>query len=152
MRILGLDYGTKTVGVAVSDPLGWTAQPVETIFREKDTHLRPTFRRIGELIRTYDAQAIVLGYPLNMDDTAGARAIAARAFRDDLAKKTRLPVFLWDERLTTVEAEEILMEMRIPKEEWKEHVDTIAAVLILQDYLNAQNAKGDHDGKTGVSD
>ena len=138
MRALGLDYGSKTVGVAVSDPFGWTAQAVETITRPKENHLRATLRRIGELIREYGADRIVLGYPLNMDDTTGERAMAARAFQETLEKKTGLPVFLWDERLTTVEAEEILRETGVPHDEWKTHVDKIAAVLILQDYLNAQ--------------
>ena len=138
MRALGLDYGSKTVGVAVSDPFGWTAQAVETITRQKENHLRTTLRRIEELIRYYGVDRIVLGLPLNMDDTAGERAMAARSFQEILEKKTGLPVFLWDERLTTVEAEEILKETGVPKEEWKTHVDKIAAVLILQDYLNAQ--------------
>lgn len=138
MRALGLDYGSKTVGVAVSDPFGWTAQAVETITRPKENHLRATLRRIEELIREYGADRIVLGYPLNMDDTTGERAMAARAFQETLEKKTGLPVFLWDERLTTVEAEEILRETGVPHDEWKTHVDKIAAVLILQDYLNAQ--------------
>ncbi|MBQ6468810.1 MAG: Holliday junction resolvase RuvX [Lachnospiraceae bacterium] len=139
MRAIGLDYGSKTVGVAVSDPFGWTAQAVETITREKENHLRATLRRIEELVHIYEADRIILGLPLNMDDTAGERAMAARAFQETLEKKTGLPVFLWDERLTTAEAEEILKETGVPRAEWKTHVDKIAAVLILQDYLNEQN-------------
>ncbi len=136
MRAIGLDYGTKTVGVAVSDPFGWTAQALETIVREKENHLRPTLRRIGEIIKEYGADRIILGNPLNMDGTAGERSMAAHGFKEILEKKTCLPVFLWDERLTTVEAEEILAEMEVPRAEWKTHVDKIAAALILQDYLN----------------
>ena len=139
MRILSLDYGAKTVGVAVTDPLGLTAQGVEIIRREKETHLRPTLRRIGELISEYGAEEILLGYPLNMDDTAGERARKTIAFREMLEKRFSLPVFLWDERLTTVEAESIMDEAQIPKDERKKYVDRLAAQLILEDYLHHMN-------------
>ena len=125
MRILGLDFGSKTVGVAVTDPLGITAQGVEIIRREKETHMRPTFRRIGELIEYYGVESIVLGLPLNMDDTMG-----------DRAEKFSLPVFLVDERLTTVEADQAMEEAGIPRRDFKKYVDMIAAVIILRDYMN----------------
>lgn len=136
MRILGLDYGSKTVGVAVSDPLHITAQGVEIIRREKENHLRKTLARIEELIAEYDVGLIVLGYPLNMDDSRGARAEASEELADTLMRRTGLEVVLWDERLTTVEADEIMNEARIRREDRKQYVDKIAATIILQSYLD----------------
>ncbi len=136
MRILGLDFGSKTVGVAVTDPLGITAQGVGIIRREKETHLRPTFRRIGELIDHYGVESIVLGLPLNMDDTMGDRAEKTLAFKKELERKFSLPVFLVDERLTTVEADLAMEEAGIPRRDFKKYVDMIAAVIILRDYMN----------------
>ncbi|MBP3879548.1 MAG: Holliday junction resolvase RuvX [Lachnospiraceae bacterium] len=137
MRILGLDFGSKTVGVAVTDPLGITAQGVEIIRREKETHMRPTFRRIGELIDYYGVESIVLGLPLNMDDTMGDRAEKTLAFKEELERKFSLPVFLVDERLTTVEADLAMEEAGISRRDFKKYVDMIAAVLILRDYMNS---------------
>ena len=108
MRILGLDFGAKTVGVAVSDDLGLTASGVEIIRRTKETHLRGTFRRIEELLEYYDAEACVLGLPLNMDGTQGDRALKTLEFREELLRRFKIPVFLCDERLTTVDAEELM--------------------------------------------
>ncbi len=136
MRILGLDYGSKTVGIAVSDPLHLTAQGVEIIRREKENHLRKTLARIEELIGEYDVGLIVLGYPLNMDDSRGARAEASEELADTLTRRTGLEVVLWDERLTTVEADEIMNEARIRREDRKQYVDKIAATIILQSYLD----------------
>ncbi len=136
MRILGLDYGSKTVGIAVSDPLHLTAQGVEIIRREKENHLRKTLARIEELIGEYDVGLIVLGYPLNMDDSRGARAEASEELADTLTRRTGLEVVLWDERLTTVEADEIMSEARIRREDRKPYVDKIAATIILQSYLD----------------
>ena len=135
MRILGLDYGSKTVGVAVTDPLGLTAQGVEIIRRKEENKLRRTYARIEELASEYGATAIVLGYPLNMDDTEGERARKTLAFKEALERRTGLPVFLQDERLTTMEADEIMIEAGLSREERKQHVDRIAAQLILRDYL-----------------
>lgn len=137
MRILGLDYGSKTVGVAVCDPLGITAQGVETITRKEENKLRRTFARIRELISEYQAEAIVLGYPQNMDGSVGERGRKTEEFRDMLADKTGLPVILWDERLTTMEANEILMESGVRRENRKQVIDKIAAVLILRSYLES---------------
>lgn len=138
MRILGLDYGSKTVGVAVTDLLGMTAQRLEIIRRPKENHLRQTFRRIEELAEKYQIDAIVLGYPLNMDDSEGDRVEKTRAFRQELIRRLDVPVHFVDERLTTVEAEEIMAACGIPRSEYRNYVDMIAAEIILQDYLNMQ--------------
>ena len=108
MRIMGLDFGSKTVGVAVCDPLGITAQAVETIVRKEENKLRQTYQRIEALIREYEITSIILGYPINMDDTVGERGRKTEEFKAALERRTGLPVILWDERLTTVEADEIL--------------------------------------------
>ena len=139
MRILGLDYGSKTVGVAISDPLGITAQGVETIWRKQENHLRQTLARIEELISEYQVERIVLGYPKNMNNTVGERAQACEAFKEDLERRTALPVILWDERMTTVESERILMAGGVRRENRKAVIDQMAAVLILQSYMDAQN-------------
>ncbi len=139
-RILGLDYGTKTVGVAVSDPLFLTAQGVEIIRREKPTKLRRTLARIEELIVEYGVTSIVLGYPMYLNGDEGDRCEATKAFKEMLEKRTKLPVTLVDERLTTVEADDIMIESGITdRRERKKYVDKIAAMLILQDYLNEQS-------------
>ena len=135
MRILGLDYGTKTVGVAMSDPLLLTAQGFEIIRREHENKLRKTYARIEELIRENGVEKIVLGYPRNMDDTEGERCTRTREFKEGLERRTGLPVILWDERLTTVAADEIMTEAGLTREERKKYVDKIAAVIILQEYL-----------------
>ncbi len=138
MRIMGLDYGSKTVGVAVCDPLGLTAQTVETIVRKEEDKLRRTFRRIEDLAREYEITSIVLGYPKNMDDSVGERAKKTEAFKEMLEKRTGFPVILWDERLTTVEADEILKESGVPVRERKKVIDKVAAGIILQSYLDSQ--------------
>lgn len=135
MRILGLDYGTKTVGVAVTDTLGITVQPLETITRDSDSKIRPTLRRIEEIIESMGVEEIVLGMPLNMDGSEGERAMRSRQFADIIERRTGLPVHLLDERLTTVEAEEILGACGIMKKDYKRYVDSAAAVLILEDYV-----------------
>lgn len=139
MRIMGLDYGSKTVGVAISDALFLTAQPKETIFRERETKLRRTFARIEELIDEYDIDEIVLGLPLNMDDSIGERAQKTLEFKALLEKRTGKKVVLQDERLSTFEAEEILKEAGVKRSEMKTYVDKIAASYILQDYLDGRN-------------
>lgn len=137
MRILGLDYGSKTVGVAVCDALGLTAQGVETITRKEESKLRKTLARIEALIAEYQIETIVLGYPKNMDDSIGERAKKTEEFRDMLVRRTGLPVVLWDERLTTIEANEILIESGVRREDRKKVIDKIAATLILQSYLGS---------------
>lgn len=137
MRILGLDYGSKTVGVAVSDPLGITAQGVETISRKNEDKLRQTCARIQELIQEYEITALVLGYPKNMNNTEGERARKTEEFQAMLMRRTGLPVILWDERLSTRSAERILMESGVRRENRKAVIDKIAAVFILQSYLDS---------------
>lgn len=143
MRILGLDYGSKTVGVAVSDAFGWTAQGVEIIRRKEEDKLRRTYARIEELIAEYGVEKIVLGCPFHMDGSAGERVRKTESFRDGLVRRTGLPVILWDERLTTVEADETMREAGIKREKRRDYVDMLAAGFILQGYLDsaAQNEK-----------
>ena len=136
MRILGLDFGTKTVGVAVSDELLITAQGVEIIRRKAPTKLRQTLARIDELVGEYGVEKIVLGYPKNMNNTEGERCERTQEFKEMLEKRTGLEVVLWDERLTTVSADNAMMEMGIRREHRKEYVDEIAAIFILQGYLD----------------
>ena len=136
-RIMGLDYGSKTVGVAVSDPLGITAQGIEIVRRKSENKLRQTLARIEELISEYEVGSIVLGYPKNMNDTEGPRCEATKAFAEMLERRTGLSVTLWDERLTTVMADQTMIEAGVRREHRKEYVDQIAAVLILQNYLDA---------------
>ncbi len=137
MRILGLDYGSKTVGVAVSDPLGLTAQSVETIWRKQENKLRQTLARIEELAAEYQVEKIVLGLPKNMNNTIGERAEKTLEFREMLERRTGLQVVMWDERLTTVEAERTLMEASVRRENRKQYLDQLAAVFILQGYLDS---------------
>lgn len=138
MRILGLDYGSRTVGVAVTDGLGMTVSCVETIWRREENKLRRTCARIEELVKELGVERIVVGNPLNMDGTAGERSQLAREFAQMIKRRTGLEVAFADERLTTVEAEEILLENGTPREELKNKVDQVAAVLILEDYLSRQ--------------
>lgn len=138
MRIMGLDFGSKTVGVAISDPLLVTAQGIEIIRRKEENKLRQTLARIETLIEEYEVERIVLGLPKNMNDTLGERAQLSLAFKEKLERRTGLPVELWDERLTTVAAERAMMEAGIRRENRKDYVDKIAACLILQGYLDSQ--------------
>ena len=136
MRIMGLDFGSKTVGVAISDPLLITAQGTEIIRRKEENKLRKTLARIEELIVQYEVAEIVHGFPKNMNDTIGERAELSLEFKDKLERRTGLPVIMWDERLTTVAADRAMMEAGIRREDRKEYVDKIAAVFILQGYLD----------------
>ena len=142
MRIMGLDFGSKTVGVAISDPLLITAQGIEIIRRKEENKLRKTLARIEELIEEYEVKEIVLGLPKNMDDSAGERVRLSLEFKDKLERRTGLPVHMWDERLTTVEADNIMIEAKIRRENRKEYVDMIAAQLILEGYLEYGRENG----------
>ena len=137
MRLIGLDYGTKTVGVAVSDELGITAQPLETITRTSSKKLRKTLARIESLIKEYDVEKIVLGNPKNMNNTEGDRSVQTEAFKEQLERRTGLPVVLWDERLTTAESERILISGGVRRENRKAVIDQLAASIILQSYMGA---------------
>ena len=141
MRILGLDFGSKTVGVAVSDGLLLTAQGVETIERKDENKLRKICARIEELIAEYEITEIVLGLPKNMNNTEGERVEKTKAFGEMLERRTGLPVHYWDERLTTVAAEQILMESGVRRENRKAVIDKVAAGLILQGYLDCLKTK-----------
>ena len=136
MRVMGLDYGSKTVGVAISDPLGITAQGIETIERKEENKLRKTLARIEELVKEYEVEKIVLGFPKNMNNTIGERAEKSLELKAMLERRIGIPVIMWDERLTTVEAERTLMESNVRRENRKKYVDKIAAVFILQGYLD----------------
>ena len=131
MRIMGLDYGSKTIGVAISDPLGLTAQGVEIIRREEENKLRKSLRRIEELVKQYEVEELVLGFPKNMNNTIGERAEKSLQLKETLEKRLGLPVVMWDERLTTVEANRTLMETGVRRENRGKYVDMIAAVFIL---------------------
>ena len=137
MRIMGLDYGSETVGVAMSDPLGITAQAVETIWRKDENKLRKTCARIEELISEYEVERIVLGLPKHMNNDLGERAQKALAFGEMVKRRTGLEVVMWDERLTTVEAERTLIENNVRRENRKQYIAKIAAVFILQGYLDS---------------
>lgn len=136
MRIMGLDYGSVTVGVAISDALKLTAQGIEVIRRKEENKLRPTLRRIEELAAEYEVDTIVLGYPKNMNNTEGPRAEKSKEFAAVLEKRCGLPVVLWDERLTTVAAHNAMLEADLSREKRNKAVDMVAAVLILEGYLN----------------
>ena len=133
---LGLDYGSKTVGVAVSDALGLTAQGVEIIRRDQENKLRRTLARIEQIIKERGVGGIVLGFPKNMNSTIGERAEKTLEFKAMLERRTLLPVTLWDERLTTVAAERTLIETGVRRENRKKYIDEIAAIYILQGYLD----------------
>lgn len=136
MRIMGLDFGSKTVGVAVSDSLLLTAQGVEIVRRKSEKRLRQTLARIEELIGEKDVTKIVLGYPKHMNDDEGIRCEKTLEFKEMLEKRTGLEVILWDERLTTVAADETMIECGIARQDRKKYVDMLAAIFILQGYLD----------------
>ena len=142
MRVMGLDYGSKTIGVAISDPLGLTAQGIEIIRREEENKLRQSLRRIEELIKEYQVEEIVLGFPKNMNNTIGERAEKSLQLKETLERRCKLPVIMWDERLTTVEANRTLMESKVRRENRSKYVDMIAAVFILQGYLDSKANPG----------
>ena len=134
---MGLDYGSKTVGVAISDPLGITAQAIETICRKDENKLRKTCARIETLIEEYKVERTVLGLPKHMNNDIGDRAERSLEFGKMLSRRTGLEVVMWDERLTTVEAERTLIENKVRREDRKKYIDKIAAVFILQGYLDS---------------
>ena len=141
MRLMGLDYGSKTVGVALSDPLFMTAEPLETIVRKEENKLRRTLARIAEIVREYEVTEIVLGNPLYPSGDESERSAVTRAFKELVEKRTGLAVSLFDERLTTVEADEALREMGVKAKDRKQYIDQVAACLILKDYMAARAAE-----------
>jgi putative Holliday junction resolvase len=136
---MGLDFGSKTVGVAVSDALLLTAQGVEIIRRKEENKLRQTLARIEELIVEYEVEEIVLGLPKHMNGDEGVRVELTEEFKEKLERRTGLPVVMWDERLTTVAADRTMMEAGIRRENRKDYVDMLAAVFILQGYLDRRS-------------
>ena len=145
MRIMGLDFGSRTVGVAVSDSLLLTAQGVEIIRRKEENKLRQTLARIEELIQEYEVEEIVLGQPKHMNADEGVRVELTNEFKEKLERRTGLPVTFWDERLTTVAADRTMMEAGIRREKRKDYVDMFAAVFILQGYLDYRSMKKQQD-------
>lgn len=141
MRILGLDYGQKTVGVAISDENAIIAQPLETIERKHENKLRQTFARIEAIIEQYNVDKIVLGLPKMMNNTEGVRVELTKEFAENLERRTGIAIELEDERLTTVEANRILEETGVPVSGRKEHIDKMAAAIILQSYLDREANK-----------
>ena len=144
-RLLGLDYGSKTVGAAATDALGLTVQPVETIVRKEEKKLRRTLARIETLCREMEIGAVAVGLPLNMNDTEGERAQAARSFGEAVERRTGLPVYYEDERLTTLAADEILDETGFARKDRKEVIDQLAAVLILESFISRKEVKHGED-------
>lgn len=137
MRIMGLDFGSKTIGVAVSDGLLLTAQGLEIVRRESENKLRKSLARIEAIIQEYEVDKIVLGYPKNMNNTEGERCEKTKEFKEMLERRTGLEVVLWDERLSTVSADRLMMESGVRRENRKKYVDQIAATFILQGYLDS---------------
>ncbi|MCR5418265.1 MAG: Holliday junction resolvase RuvX [Lachnospiraceae bacterium] len=136
MRIMGLDFGAKTVGVAVSDPLGITAQPLEVVWRKSESKLRQTYARIEELATEYKVERFVVGLPKHMNDEEGDRAALSREFAQNLERRSGIETVMWDERLSTVAAGRVLTETGVRKEKQKEHIDAVAASFILQSYMD----------------
>ena len=142
MRILGLDYGDKTVGVAVSDIFGWTAQGVEIIRRNNPMEYKQSLGRLSQLIEEYNVEKIVLGFPKNMDGSEGARCEKTLEYKKRIENRFRnIPVELWDERLSTVAAQRFLHEGDYDIKKSKSVIDKMAAVFILQGYLDSIRIK-----------
>lgn len=136
---MGLDYGSKTIGIAISDELGFTAQPVETVERNGENKLRKSLARISEIVREKNIQKIVVGLPVNMSGKRGERVARTLEFVEKLKLRVDIPIVMQDERLTTVEANEILSESGVKREERKRYIDQIAASIILKEYMERQN-------------
>ncbi|GAM16131.1 Holliday junction resolvase RuvX [Mesobacillus selenatarsenatis] len=138
MRTMGLDVGSKTVGIALSDELGWTAQGLETLKINEEENVFG-FDELGKIIKEYDVDKVVVGLPKNMNGTIGPRGEASQFYARELEERFGVPVILWDERLTTVAAERVLLEADLSRKKRKKVIDKMAAMMILQGYLNSQN-------------
>ena len=138
MRVMGLDVGSKTIGVAISDALGWTAQGLKTIQINEDQE-EYGFHEMESLIKEHEVSKVVVGLPKNMNGTIGPRGEASQFYADELHKRFGVPVILWDERLTTVAAERVLIEADMSRKKRKKVIDKMAATMILQGYLDSQN-------------
>ena len=146
MRIMGLDYGSVTVGVAISDPLLITAQGIEVIRRKQENKLRQTYARIEALVEEFGVERIVVGFPKHLNNTVGVRAELANEFAENVRRRTGLEVVMWDERLTTVAAHRVLDEAELSYKKKAEVVDMLAAVLILQGYLDYLSMQSKEQG------
>lgn len=135
---MGLDVGSKTVGVAVSDELGWTAQGIETISIDEEKG-KFGYDRVAEIVEQYQVEKIVVGFPKNMNNTIGPRGEASKAYAEHLKEQLGLPVVMWDERLTTMAAERVLLEADVSRKKRKKVIDKMAASMILQGFLDSQN-------------
>ncbi len=135
MRIMGLDVGDKTIGVALSDPLGWTAQGLEVIRR--GNHIKQDFARLQEIVKEYEVESILVGFPKNMNGTVGPQGEKVLSFVEQLKGNINLPVKTWDERLSTVAAEKLLLQADVSRSKRKKVIDKMAAAVILQGYLDA---------------
>lgn len=147
MRVMGLDYGAKTVGVAISDEMLLTAQPVETITRQRENKLRQTFARLEELLDEYRVEKVVVGLPKKLNNQEGERCEKTREFAEMLERRTGLSVILWDERLTTVAADAVLEEAKVAKTDRKKYIDKVAASLILKSYLESLDRQTENQTK-----
>ena len=142
MRILGLDFGDKTIGVAASDPFGWTAQGVEVISRDNANEFKKCTRRLAELVEEKEVSTIVLGYPKNLDNSEGERCVKTKEFAQRLERRfPKVEVVLWDERFSTIAAERGLREAELSASKRKSLIDKMAAVHILQGYLDSKAVK-----------
>ena len=135
-RVLGLDVGSRRIGIAVSDPLGITAQGLETLQRKNQRH---DFEQLGQIIRQYDVKELVVGLPLRMSGAEGTQAGKMQAFAEELRRRFHLPVHLWDERLTSAEANRLLRETDLSIAKRGKAVDRMAAVLILQSWMESRS-------------
>lgn len=136
MRVMGLDYGTKTIGIAISDPLGLIAQAIETVTRNQESDLKPSMARINELITEYSIEKVIVGLPKNMNNSEGERVSSTKYFVGRLSGVVEIPIEYVDERLSTIAADRVLEEGQVRKAQRKEHIDKIAAAFILQTYLD----------------
>jgi putative holliday junction resolvase len=138
MRVLGLDVGTKTVGVAISDEMGWTAQGIETIkINEEKNELG--LDRLRELVKMYEVDTFVIGLPKNMNGSIGPRGEACQQYAEVVEEQFGIPVIMWDERLSTMAAERLLISADVSRKKRKQVIDKMAAVVILQGYLDSKN-------------
>lgn len=140
-RLLGLDVGDKTIGIAVSDPLGWTAQGVKTIRRKG---IKRDFEELEEIINQYNAQALVIGLPKNMNNTIGPQGEKVLKFVEKVKDKLKIEIIMQDERLTTVSAERTLLSADVSRKKRKEVIDKVAATYILQGYLEKLRIEKKH--------
>ena len=138
MRIMGLDVGSKTVGIAISDELGWTAQGLKTLKIDEEKN-KFGFDEIGQLIKEYGISQVVIGLPKNMNGSIGPRAEASKRYAEQIEDRFLVSTVLWDERLTTMAAERVLLEADVSRKKRKKVIDKMAAMMILQGYLDSKN-------------